>query len=90
MNTSNLAQKGCGQDYGPYQPDSLWNYELGGKTRWLDGALTVNAAVYYIKWSDVQQGETLPCSYQITENAGGAVVHGGDSRSTPSSRVICS
>ena len=78
VNTSNLAQKGCGQDYGPYQPDSLWNYELGGKTRWLDGALTVNAAVYYIKWSDVQQGETLPCSYQITENAGGAVVHGGE------------
>ena len=78
VNTSNLAQKGCGQDYGPYQPDSLWNYELGGKTQWLDGALTVNAAVYYIKWSDVQQGETLPCSYQITENAGGAVVHGGE------------
>jgi outer membrane receptor protein involved in Fe transport len=78
VNTSNLAQKGCGQDYGPYQPDSLWNYELGGKTRWLGGALTVNAAVYYIKWSEVQQGETLPCSYQITENAGGAVVHGGE------------
>jgi iron complex outermembrane receptor protein len=78
VNTSNLAQKGCGQDYGPYQPDSLWNYEAGGKTRWLDGALTVNAAAYYIKWSNVQQGETLPCSYQITENAGAAVVHGGE------------
>ncbi|HEX4242834.1 MAG TPA: TonB-dependent receptor [Steroidobacteraceae bacterium] len=78
VNTSNLAAKGCGQDYGPYQPDSLWNYELGGKTRWLGGALTVNAAVYYIKWKDVQQGETLPCSYQITENAGAAVVHGGE------------
>ena len=78
VNTSNLAEKGCGQDYAPYQPDSLWNYELGGKTRWLDGALTVNAAVYYIRWKDVQQGETLPCSYQITENAGAAVVHGGE------------
>jgi len=78
VNTSNLAQKGCGQDYGPYQPDSLWNYEVGGKTRWLNGALTVDAAAYYIKWSDVQQGETLPCSYQITENAGAAIVHGGE------------
>jgi outer membrane receptor protein involved in Fe transport len=78
VNTSNLAQKGCGQDYGPYQPDSLWNYELGAKTRWWDGALTVNAAAYYIKWKDVQQGETLPCSYQITQNAGAAVVHGGE------------
>jgi iron complex outermembrane receptor protein len=78
VNTSNLAQKGCGQDYGPYEPDSLWNYEAGAKTRWLDGAVTVNAAAYYIKWSNVQQGETLPCSYQITENAGAAVVHGGE------------
>jgi iron complex outermembrane recepter protein len=78
VNTSNLAVKGCGQDYGPYQPDSLWNYEAGAKTRWLDGALTVNAAAYYIKWKDVQQGKTLACSYQITENAGAAVVHGAE------------
>lgn len=78
VNTSNLAEKGCGQDYGPYGPDSLWNYEIGGKTRWLDGALTVNAAAYYIKWSDVQQGRTLDCSYQITENAGAAKVHGAE------------
>jgi outer membrane receptor protein involved in Fe transport len=78
VNTSNLAEKGCGQDYGPYQPDSLWDYEIGGKTRWLNGALTVNATAYYIKWSDVQQGETLPCSYQITENAGEAKVHGAE------------
>ena len=78
VNTSNLAQKGCGQDYGPYQPDSLWNYEAGAKTRWLGGAITINGAVYYIKWSDVQQGKTLPCSYQITENAGQAVVHGAE------------
>jgi iron complex outermembrane recepter protein len=78
VNTSNLAEKGCGQDYGPYQPDSLWNYEIGGKTRWFDGALQVNGAAYYIKWKDVQQGQTLPCSYQITENAGEAVVRGGE------------
>ena len=78
VNTSNLAEKGCGQDYGPYQPDSLWNYEVGGKTRWLDGALQVNSAAYYIKWNGVQQGETLPCSYQITENAGEAIVRGGE------------
>ncbi len=78
VNTSNLAQKGCGQDYGPYQPDSLWTYELGGKTRWLNNRLTANAAIYYTKWQDVQQGETLPCSYQITANAGGAKVKGGE------------
>ena len=78
VNTSDLAEKGCDQDYGPYQPDSLWNYELGGKTRWLGGALQVNGAAYYIKWKDVQQGKTLPCSYQITTNAGEAIVRGGE------------
>ncbi len=78
VNTSDLAEKGCGQDYGPYSPDSLWNYEAGAKTRWFNGALTANAAAYYIKWSDVQQGRTLPCSYQITENAGSATVHGAE------------
>jgi iron complex outermembrane recepter protein len=77
-NTSNLAAKGCGRDFGPYQPDSLWNYEAGGKSRWFGGTLIANAAAYYIKWDDVQQGQTLPCSYQITENAGKAVVRGAE------------
>jgi outer membrane receptor protein involved in Fe transport len=78
VNTSNLQQRGCGQDYGPYGPDSVWNYEAGAKTRWFGGALTVNGAAYYLKWNGVQQGETLPCSYQITENAGEAIVHGAE------------
>ncbi len=78
VNTSNLAQKGCGQDYGPYGPDSLWSYEAGAKSGWFGGAMTVNAAAYYIHWNEIQQGRTLPCSYQITENAGKAVVHGAE------------
>ena len=77
-NTDNLAAKGCGQDYGPYQPDSLWSYELGAKTRWLGGALVADGAVYFMRWSGVQQGETLPCSYQITLNAGAANVQGAE------------
>ena len=78
VNTSNLAAKGCGQDYGPYNPDSLWSYEVGGKSRLLGGALVADGAVYYMKWSATQQGETLPCSYQITQNAGDAVVRGAE------------
>jgi hypothetical protein len=34
--------------------------DAGAKTRWLGGALTVNAAAY-IKWSDVQQGRIGVC-----------------------------
>ncbi len=37
-----------------YEPDSLWNYELGLKSHWLDRRLVFNAAVYYIDWQDLQ------------------------------------
>lgn len=36
------------------EPDELWNYELGSKWTVADGALDVNAALYYIDWSDAQ------------------------------------
>ena len=39
---------------GASMSDSLWNYELGAKTRWLDGRLQVNVAAYYIVWKDMQ------------------------------------
>lgn len=36
------------------EPDELWNYELGSKWTVADGALDINAALYYIDWSDAQ------------------------------------
>jgi iron complex outermembrane receptor protein len=42
------------QQYLVYRPDSLWNYELGLKTSWLDRRLTLNMAVYRTDWSQVQ------------------------------------
>ncbi|MGB7739092.1 MAG: TonB-dependent receptor [Steroidobacteraceae bacterium] len=35
-----------------YDPESAWNYEIGAKTAWADGRLTLNAAAYYIDWTD--------------------------------------
>lgn len=37
-----------------YTSDSLWNYEFGAKTSWLDSRLTVNATLYRIDWTDMQ------------------------------------
>src|SRR3546814_7665499 len=36
------------------QSDSVTNYEVGLKGRWLGGDLTANGAAYYIDWQDIQ------------------------------------
>jgi outer membrane receptor protein involved in Fe transport len=61
-----------------FKSDSLWNYELGTKTSWLDHRLTVNAAAFYIKWDNIQQQILLPCGFQYRANAGAAVSKGGE------------
>jgi iron complex outermembrane recepter protein len=61
-----------------FQSDSLWNYELGAKTSWLDHRLTFDAAAFYIKWKNIQQEILLSCGFQYTANAGAAVSKGGE------------
>ncbi|HXE54948.1 MAG TPA: TonB-dependent receptor [Tepidisphaeraceae bacterium] len=61
-----------------YKSDSLWNYEVGTKTSWLDHRLTFNAAAFYIKWSNIQQQILLGCGFQYRANAGAAESKGGE------------
>jgi iron complex outermembrane recepter protein len=44
---------------GPVRPDTLKNYEIGAKSVFLGGRLSVETAVYYIDWQDVQQQLTI-------------------------------
>jgi iron complex outermembrane receptor protein len=37
-----------------YSPETSTNYEVGMKTRWLDGALTANAALFYTDYRNQQ------------------------------------
>ena len=67
---------GCTLTNEVYQPDTIWNYELGEKARMLDGRLTINADVYYIQWSNVQQLVNQTCGYPLTQNAGNAESYG--------------
>jgi iron complex outermembrane recepter protein len=69
------AECGGGQTP-PYNPDSVWDYELGEKARTFGGWLSVNADVYYIKWSGVQETVALPCGYTFEANAGDARTYG--------------
>jgi len=78
-----------GQQYGPnaedvakinemeYFPDTVDNFELGAKTEWLDGRLTLNGSVYFIDWQDPQVASaSVNASVPITVNAGGAETKG--------------
>nr|WP_233343015.1 TonB-dependent receptor [Hyphomonas sp. Mor2] len=85
----NATQGSCalapGQQFGPnpgdiaqfderqFGPDQTTNYEIGAKTTWLDGALTLNGAVYYVEWTDPQvDSATVNANIPITINAAGA------------------
>jgi iron complex outermembrane receptor protein len=61
-----------------FNSDSLWNYELGTKTSWLDHRVTFNAAAFYIDWKNIQQEILLSCGFQYTANAGAAKSKGGE------------
>jgi outer membrane receptor protein involved in Fe transport len=61
-----------------YDADSVWSYELGEKTRLANGRITINGAIYYIRWNDIQQLIPLPCGYFITQNAGQARSYGSE------------
>jgi len=61
-----------------FGPDSVWSYELGEKMRFLDSRLSVNGAVYYEDWSNIQQQVAPGCGYKFTTNAGKAKVYGAE------------
>ena len=55
-----------------FAPDTVTNYEIGLKGRWLDGRLASNIAVYYLDWRDIQ----------LTQIVGGIDVDGNGGRAT--------
>ena len=59
-----------------YRPDSSWDYEVGEKLKLFDNRVTLNADVYYIRWSDVQQLYNQSCGYSLTTNVGNAKSYG--------------
>jgi outer membrane receptor protein involved in Fe transport len=66
-------------DVQSFDSDSLWSYEVGGKSTALEGRLTANLAAYSIDWKDIQQVVALPsCGFAVIVNAGKAEIQGFD------------
>ncbi|MFU8814808.1 MAG: TonB-dependent receptor [Pseudomonadales bacterium] len=62
-----------------FESDSLWSYEIGSKNTFNDGRLTVNSAVFFIQWDDIQVPGVIDGVQQrwIT-NAGSAEIKGAE------------
>lgn len=54
------------------KPDSLITYEAGAKGTLWEGRATFDTAVYFTKWTDVQQSLVLPVGFAARVNAGEA------------------
>lgn len=54
-----------------YTSDSLWSYELGSKLTLAEGRVQLNAAVFYIDWTDQQVPTGTLCQFS------GAVLNAG-------------
>ena len=74
-----LSAIGVSQVPGEFSSDSLWSYELGSKNSFFDHTLAINASIFYIDWTNIQQNVYLPtCGEQFTANLGKAKSEGGD------------
>ena len=74
-----LAQLGDSSAPETYGPDHLWSYEFGTKSLLFQNSLSVNAALYYIDWTAIQQSIVIPiCGGQFNANVGDAKAFGAE------------
>ncbi len=64
-----------------FEQETLTNWEIGGKTGWLDGSLVVNGAAFFQEYTDKQVGVTqfnprTQSDFGSIENAGEAEIWG--------------
>ncbi|MEX1669543.1 TonB-dependent receptor [Zhongshania guokunii] len=56
-----------------FESDEIWNYELGVRTEWFEGALQLDATVFQLEWTDMQvQQREYTGAFAYTDNVGGA------------------
>jgi outer membrane receptor protein involved in Fe transport len=65
-------------DLAKYNPDYVWNYEVGEKAFFDDHKYSVNASAYLINWIGIQQYMIFQCGEGGIVNSGRAVSKGGE------------
>jgi len=73
---ADLAAIGLSESPQGFDPDKLWNYELGAKSVWQGGRLTANVAAYHIDWSGIQVRQPLACGFSFLTNGASATSDG--------------
>jgi outer membrane receptor protein involved in Fe transport len=61
-----------------YASDSLWNYELGAKTKLLDDRLSIDGAIYHIEWDEIQLQAISATGFNYIDNVGRARSRGAE------------
>lgn len=59
-----------------FDPDEIWNYELGIKGVAKNGWLSYNATAFHIDWTDMQTSRAFECGFGFRENVGEATSQG--------------
>ncbi|MFT5032173.1 MAG: iron complex outermembrane receptor protein [Bacteroidia bacterium] len=59
-----------------YDSDSLWNYELGFRSDWLDGRLKFDVTAFFVDWDNLQIQQLAQGAFAYTDNVGAAEVKG--------------
>jgi iron complex outermembrane recepter protein len=75
---TDLQRLGKTSSYTSYDSDSIWSYEVGGKTALADRRLLLTGDVFQINWSNIQQSLYLDCTYSTIINAGSARSRGAE------------
>lgn len=59
----------------PYDPEYLWAYEAGLKSRWADGRVIANIGAFFYDYEDMQVGKVVNLSATVV-NAAAATIKG--------------
>ncbi len=59
-----------------FDPDEIWNYEVGIKGVLPSGWLSYNATYFHIDWTDMQTSRAFECGFGFKENVGEATSKG--------------